>query len=122
MEIPILQTGVLYYFDRPDPKVNPEMYEPVSYENWKMLRELEPTKFTLDYDGYIQLKKEQFEREVEERKNVTFYLKSVLYSTRPEMIEQTRKSIRKIIENPFFDKWVRMEDSRMANIILTLGQ
>ena len=120
METLILKTGVLYYFDRPDPDVSQEMYEPVSYENWKLLRELEPTKFTLDYKGYCQLKLEQYTKEVEDRKKTAFYLKSVFYSVHPEMIENTRKSLRKIIESPFFEKWVRTEDSQMVNIILTL--
>lgn len=116
----IKEQGIIYYFERPDPNVNPQMYHPVSYEHWKMLRDLEPSKFNVDYECYVQLKEEQFEREVEYRKTVSIHLKSVYYSTHPKMIEQTRKSLRKIIENPFFDRWASTEESEMVNNILTL--
>jgi hypothetical protein len=116
METP--KTGVLYYFEKPDLNVNPQMYEPVSYENWKMLRELEPTKFVLDYPGYVELKKEQFDKEVENRKNTSLYLKSVYYSFYPEMIADTKKAIKRIVDSPFFQKWVTEDYEKIVKEIL----
>ena len=52
----ILKYGVLYYLQKIDKNVSEQRYEPVSYEYWKMLRDLEPTKFGGDYDFYIRLK------------------------------------------------------------------
>ena len=106
----ILKYGLLHYVQKIDKNVSEQRYEPVSYEYWKMLRELEPTKFENDYDFYIKLKKEQYESEVERRKNCTFELHSKHYSLHPSDIDKTKQSIRDIQSNELFEKWYDSED------------
>jgi len=107
----ILKYGVLYYLQKIDKNVSEQRYEPVSYEYWKMLRDLEPTKFGGDYDFYIRLKKEQYESEVERKKNCTFELASTSYTLHPADINKTKESIREIQSNERFVKWVDHESA-----------
>jgi hypothetical protein len=106
----ILKYGLLHYLQKVDKNVSEQRYEPVSYEQWKMLRELEPTKFINDYDFYTKSKKEQYESEVERRKDCKFELHSTNYSLRPEHIDKTKQSIREIQSNELFEKWYNNED------------
>jgi hypothetical protein len=101
----ILKYGVVYYLQKIDKKISKQQYEPVSYEQWKMLRELEPTKFRNDYDWYVQSKKEQFDQEVEIRKNCGLELMTKHYSLHPKDIDKTKQSIRDIQSNERFEKW-----------------
>jgi len=97
--------GVLYYLQKMDKRISEQLYEPISYEQWKLLRELEPTKFRNDYGWYVQSKKEQFELEVERRKNCEFEIMSKHYSLHPSDIDKTKQSIRDIQSNERFEKW-----------------
>jgi hypothetical protein len=99
------EVGTIYYTKKPNPNVDEKYYEPVSFESWKMLRDLEPSKFGLPYEDYVELKRNQFEEEKKRRSTVSLELCSVFYSLRPEMIESTRKSIEKIKSDPFFNQW-----------------
>ena len=101
----IQEVGTIYYTKKPNPHVDEKFYEPVSFESWKMLRDLEPSKFGLPYEEYVEIKMAQFEAEKERRKNTSFELQSVFYSIRPEMIESTRKTLSKIKNDTFFNKW-----------------
>jgi len=101
----IAKYGVVYYLQKIDKEVKKEVYDPVSYEQWKLLRDLEPTKFRNDYDFYVQSKKEQFESEVERRKNCELELKSIHYSLHQADIEKTKQTIKDIQSNPRFDSW-----------------
>jgi hypothetical protein len=101
----ILKHGVIYYLQKIDKNVSEQIYEPVSYEHWKMLRDLEPTKFSDDYDFYVRLKKEQYESGVERRKNCEFDLHSKHYSLHPSDIDKTKQSIRDIQSNELFETW-----------------
>lgn len=101
----IQEVGTIYYTKKPNPHVDEKFYEPVSFESWKMLRDLEPSKFGLPYEEYVEIKRTQFEAEKEKRKNTAFELQSVFYSIRPEMIESTRKALSKIKNDPFFNRW-----------------
>jgi hypothetical protein len=112
--------GILYYLSEVDQNVSEEMYEPVSFETWKMLRELEPTKFTVPYNSYVLMKKEQFEREVESRKKSTIELKSLHYTTHPSSIGDTQKAIRKVIDSPLFVKWFNDRDIELVERIMKM--
>lgn len=101
--------GILYYFENIDKNPNPEIYDPVSYEQWKMLRELEPTKFRKGYDYYVASKKEQFNREVEKRKNCSLELKNVHFDLTLHKLKGTQNTLIKIQENVLFDKWIEKE-------------
>ena len=101
----ILQYGVVFYLRKIDKNVNKQQYEPVSYEQWKMLRDLEPTKFINDYDWYVRSKKEQFESEVERRKNCELELMSYHYNLHPACIDKTKQSIVDIQSNERFENW-----------------
>jgi len=101
----IAKIGVVHYLQKIDKRVKKEIYDPVSYEQWKMLRELEPTKFINDYDFYVQSKKEQFELEVERKKNVGLVFACKYYSLHPEEIEKTKQTIKDIEANPRFVRW-----------------
>ena len=105
----ILKYGNLYYLEKIDKVVKPQQYEPVSYENWKLLRELEPTKFRDDYDTYVRLKEKQFNDEVERRKNVELELKVLTYSLRDDDIESTKENIKNTQKQDRFEKWVNDE-------------
>tara|TARA_R110000772_G_scaffold57747_5_gene130666 strand:- start:6155 stop:6505 length:351 start_codon:yes stop_codon:yes gene_type:complete len=107
--------GVLYYFEHIDKNVNPEIYDPVSYEQWKMLRELEPTKFRNGYDFYVTSKKEQFDSEVERRKSCSLEIKTVHFDLTYQNLKGTQKTLTKIQENILFDKW---SDKELVNKIL----
>ena len=85
----ILKYGVVYYLQKIDKNESEQRYEPVSYENWKMLRDLEPTKFINDYEWYVKSKKEQFEQQVERRKNCELEMMSKHYSLHPSDIDKT---------------------------------
>ena len=106
----ILKYGTLHYLQRIDKNVSQQRYEPVSYEQWKMLRELEPTKLGDDYGFYTKLKKEQYESEVERRKNCTIEFLNKHYSLHPSDIDKTKQSIRDIQSNELFEKWYNNED------------
>ena len=101
----ILKYGVVYYFQKIDKNVSGQIYEPVSYEMWKMLRDLEPTKFRSDYDWYVRSKKEQFENEIERRKNCELELMSKRYSLHPADIDKTKQTIRDIQTHERFVNW-----------------
>ena len=106
----ILKYGTLHYLQRIDKNVSQQRYEPVSYEQWKMLRELEPTKLGDDYGFYTKLKKEQYESDVERRKNCTIEFLNKHYSLHPSDIDKTKQSIRDIQSNELFEKWYPNED------------
>tara|TARA_R110000737_G_scaffold325769_1_gene339251 strand:+ start:904 stop:1260 length:357 start_codon:yes stop_codon:yes gene_type:complete len=106
----ILKYGLLHYLQKIDKNVSEQRYEPVSYEYWKRLRELEPTKLGNDYDFYTKLKKEQYESEIERRKNCEFELHSKHYSLHPSDIDKTKQSIRDIQSNELFETWYNSED------------
>ena len=79
----LTKIGNLFYFKKIDKNINPDLYVPISYEYWKMLRGWEPSKFTLDYEHYIQLKKEQYNNEVEHRKYIKFEIRCYMYNLHP---------------------------------------
>lgn len=104
-----LKRGTLFYFNKVDKNVRLDQYDPVSYEHWKMLRELEPTKFRLGYEAYVESKKVQFEEEVERRKNVDLELVSMYYNLHTDSIIKTKEFILNAQNDPFFDKWIKPE-------------
>ena len=106
-EIPIV--GNLFYLEKIDKNVNKQMYEPVSYEQWKMLRELEPTKFIVGYDYYIKLKKEQYDAEVKRKEECVLELKDFLYNLDPSRIDNTKMLINEIQSGDRFEKWYNPE-------------
>ena len=105
----ILKQGVIYYLLKVDKNVNPKNYEPCSFEQWKMLRDLEPSKFGNDYDFYVKLKEDQFKQEQERRENCSLDLHSVMYSLYDSDIDSTRDNINKIESNILFKEWVKPE-------------
>ena len=105
----IAKYGVVHYLQKIDKRVKKEIYDPVSYDQWKMLRDLEPTKFINDYDFHVQSKKEQFELEVERKKNCELESKCKHYSLHPADIEKTKQTIKDIEANPRFVKWYHEE-------------
>lgn len=111
----ISKYGVIYYLQKIDKIVSEQRYEPVSYEHWKMLRDLEPTKFDNDYNFYVELKKEQYESEVERRKNCESELVSKHYSLHPADIDKTKQTIKEIGSNERFVKWA---DDELVESIL----
>lgn len=106
-----LKYGFLPYFNHVDKDVKLDQYDPVSYDQWKMLRDLEPTKFRGTYDEYVSRKKEQYDAEVLNRAKISLTLESFYYSTR-EVADKviTKLNIEKIEANPLFDKWVYEAD------------
>jgi hypothetical protein len=106
--------GVIYYLRTAKPILD-ETYEPVSFENWKMLRELEPTKFQLTYDEYVQSKKGQHEVMIESRRNAQHELVSIAYSLDERDIENTQTRIRAVVESDDFVEW--LGDEEVNNII-----
>ncbi len=92
-----------------DKNVSEQIYEPVSYEHWKMLRDLEPSKMLGDYDSYVRLKKEQYESEVERRKNCELELRCKHYTLHPADIDKTKESFRDIQSNERFESWYNKE-------------
>jgi len=105
----IQKVGNLFYLEKIDKNVSKQTYEPVSYEQWKMLRELEPTKFILDYDYYVKLKKEQYDAEVERRKYCEFEYKGLTYNLHQSSIEDTKRLINDIKSGYRFEKWYNPE-------------
>ena len=105
----LLTRGVVYYMDNIDKNINPEMYEPVSYDGWKMVRELEPTKFNLPYGDYIKLKETQFNIEVERRSLCSLELKSYMYDICDDYLHSTKNKIIEIQTNPMFHSWLEIE-------------
>jgi hypothetical protein len=101
----ILKYGVVHYLQKIDKNVSEQEYDPVSYEQWKLLRDLEPTKFIFDYDFYVKVKKEQFENEIERRKECEFELMCFGYSLHPADIDKTKQSIKDIQSSERFEKW-----------------
>lgn len=101
----ILKCGNLYYLQKIDKNVSEQMYEPVSYEHWKMLRDLEPSKFLNDYDFYVKSKKEQFELDLERRSDCELVLNCQNYSLHPGDINRTKQVIKDIQSNERFVKW-----------------
>lgn len=107
--IDIAPVGVIYYLATPQPILD-ETYEPVSYEQWKMLRELEPSKFRLSYDDYVKSKKEQHESMIESRKNCSAELNNIYYSIDENDLEQTQNRIRGVKSDENFQKWIGGND------------
>jgi hypothetical protein len=113
--IQINKLGILFYLNKVEKTVNPETYEPVSKESWKMLRDLEPGKFGLSYDSYVQLKKEQFDSEIERRKKSDYELISYHYNLYD--IIKTKQKINEIKSDPLFYK--RQTDQEIIDYILS---
>lgn len=106
-----LKYGILHYFNHVDKDVKLDQYDPVSYDQWKMLRDLEPTKFRGTYDEYVSIKKAQYDAEVLNRTKVKFTLEGFYYSTREVADKVIAKlEIEKIEANPLFNKWVYEAD------------
>ena len=103
-----LKMGFVHYFRR-KPKVIESDYEPMSFDLWKMFRDLEPSKFGLNYETYIRIKKEQYETKLESQKNVTLELVAFRYDLNEFELPHTKKEIGKIETDPLFEKWVQME-------------
>lgn len=106
----ILKIGTLHYLRKIDKNVKEETYEPVSFENWKMLRDLEPGKFGLDYEEYCSLKKEQYNTEVERRKNCECEMIGYMYNLYPSEIEKTKKQIIEITSKDNFYNWLSEQE------------
>lgn len=106
-----LQYGLLHYFNNVDKNVKMDQYDPVSYDQWKMLRDLEPTKFRGTYDEYVTRKREQYDAEVLNRAKISLTLETFVYSTR-EFVDKviTKVNIEEIEANPLFNKWVYEAD------------
>jgi hypothetical protein len=107
-DVPLVPVSC-YYLSKVDKTIPPDKYKPVSYEYWLMLKELEPSKFGDDYKFYLRLKQEQYDREVESKKNCSAELKCfvvILDSRKYETIENAKKQIKETESDPFFDKWV----------------
>jgi len=60
--VDIAKTGLLFYLVEKE-NSNPVEFEPSSYDEWKEMREREPSKMGNDYDFWVRLKKEQFEQQ-----------------------------------------------------------
>lgn len=106
-----LKYGFLHYFNNVDMDVKLDQYDPVSYDQWKMLRDLEPTKFRGTYDEYVTNKKAQYDAEVLNRTKIKFTLESFFYSTTKNEDKAIAKfDIEKIESNPLFNKWVNEND------------
>lgn len=104
----IQKIGTLHYLRKIDKNVKEENYEPVSLENFRLLRDLEPGKFGLDYENYCALKKEQYNREVEQRKNCDYEMIGYRYNLYD--VEKTKKEIMEIISDDNFDKWLSEQE------------
>jgi hypothetical protein len=106
-----LKYGFLHYFNHVDKDVKLDQYDPVSYDQWKMLRDLEPTKFRGTYNQYVLNKREQYNAEVIIRAKVSLTLESFYFTTtNVEDRVITQVNIEKIEANPLFDKWVNEAD------------
>ena len=101
--------GVIYYLTDVDKNVSPDLYDPVSYEQWKLLRELEPGKITNNYESYVELKREQYEGEVESRKNCNHILNTISYNLKDNQLEDTKRRLMIVQEDPLFNKWLAQD-------------
>jgi hypothetical protein len=104
--------GFLYYLLKKDENAEfiENKYEPISFEYWKMLRSLEPTKIANDYEYYVKLKEEQHLKEEERRKNCTHELNYVFYNLcSVDYLEKTRQSITEVQLSDRFEKWIDNE-------------
>jgi hypothetical protein len=111
----ILSLGNLFYLKKYD-EIKDETYEPVSKEYWMILRDLEPSKFGLTYSDYINLKREQHEQEIKNRKKSNLELVTYMYSLSPILLEETKKTIKEIQSNELFERWVT--DNEIIEYIL----
>jgi hypothetical protein len=101
----IASQGVIFYLRTPE-KIVAETYEPVSREQWKMVRDLEPTKFSASYDGYVELKRQAHESMIEQRRNCSLELTSIYYSLHERDIEKTKNRLIEIQSADYFKEWV----------------
>lgn len=101
-------SGILHYYLKVEKIPHSDLYNPVSFEQWKMLRELEPSKFIVPYSTYVEMKNDEYLNEIERRKNCSLELKNFRYYLSGEnSIDKPQKElIRKIENNPLFDYWV----------------
>jgi len=106
--------GVIYYFNKPKTVIK-EDYEPMDFKSWKLYREIEPSKFGLNYRDYIRLKEEQFLTDVERNKKVSMELNSLMYSLYDSEITETINLINSTQNDENFIKWV---DNNIVNKIL----
>ncbi len=114
------KTGELVYYQLKVEKIpNGQMYDPVSYENWKMLRELQPTKFKIPYNEYVELRNEEFLEEVERRKLVDFEIKTIYYKLTHEGIMEVKERMLNIQSSKNFNKWLMSDES--VQLILNYG-
>lgn len=104
----LLHKGVIWYLQIPKPE-SKQLYEPVSYEHWKMLRDLEPTKFRNDYFTYVKIKEEAYNVMLKNKKESSFELLNYFYDINYHSIEGTKKAIQTISEDSFFEKWLNKE-------------
>lgn len=111
----MLSIGNIFYL-RKYAEIKDETYEPVSKEYWKMLRDLEPGKFGLTYSDYVELKRKQHEKDIEQRKKSNLELVNYMYSLHPNMLENTKKTIKEIQSNELFNRW--MTDKEIIDFIL----
>lgn len=104
--------GFLYYLLKKDENAEflENKYEPISFEYWKMLRSLEPTKIVNDYEYYVTLKEEQHLKEEERRKNCTLEANYLFYNLcSVDYLEKTRQSITEVQLSDRFEKWIDNE-------------
>jgi len=99
----------LHYLIEIDKTIPVDKYKPASYDQWIMLKELEPTKFGYDYQLYINLKEKEFNEEVESLKNCAFKLETITIAIDirvVETIEKLKNKIKEIETNVLFNRWL----------------
>jgi hypothetical protein len=104
---------VIYYLEQIDKNIPKDKYKPVSYDQWLMLKELEPSKFGFSYKDYIKIKKEQFNQETEQLKDATLRLQSIMLAIdirNPKSIQTAKDKIKEIESGNFFDSWPNKQE------------
>jgi len=102
----------LYYLAKIDKRISADKYKPASYDQWVMLKELDPTKFLFDYNDYIKLKQKEYDEEVEFLKSQDLKLEFFMITIdirQPESIEKAKSKILEIESGEFFKNWVNKE-------------
>lgn len=112
--------GNLPYLVKVDKNVNYEMYEPMSYDNWKLFRDLSPGKMGSTYKEYCDLKRKSYTDEIERRKDIEYELKMFQYDTNFTSLNKTKKAILEIENSDLFKEWCGETTIDYKNEILKL--
>jgi hypothetical protein len=93
-------TTILYYLKKSS-EVSEDLYEPVSKENWKLLRELGKTD-TSSYNEYVALKQKQLSEAIENFKQFKLSHISIPGNFTPS---QVLDEINSLESDPLFVEW-----------------